>query len=366
MTLRTRTPPRLTGRATAAGTTRYQSRFADELAEDFYRPLTGGARVSSIGLGTYLGECDDADDARYSAAITRALSRGINLLDSAINYRCQRSERAVGAALREAVGANIVRRDEVVVCTKGGFIPLDGAPPATREEYRALLQREYYDAGVMSPSDVVAGGHCITPRFLAHQLQRSLANLGLQTIDLYYVHNPEQQLSVTEPGRFRDRIRDAFAVLEERVRAGDIGGYGCATWTGLRVPAGSRGHLSLRELAEAATEVGGTSHHFRAVQLPLNLAMSEAVRTPTQLTARGTLVPVVEAATELGISIVASASLMQAQLATGLPAALRETFPNLRTDAQRAIAFVRALPVAAALVGMKNAAHVDENIEAGQ
>jgi aryl-alcohol dehydrogenase-like predicted oxidoreductase len=134
----------------------------------------------------------------------------------------------------------------------------------------------------------------------------------------------------------------------------------------LRVPAGSKGHLSLRELADAATEVGGTSHHFRTVQLPLNLAMTEAVRVPTQMTARGSLVSVVEAATELGISVVASASLMQAQLATGLPDALRETFPALHTDAQRAIAFVRALPIAAALVGMKNAAHVDENIEAGQ
>src|SRR5687767_4535231 len=102
MTLRMRTPPRLADRATAPGTARFQARFADGVADDFYRPLAGGASVSSIGLGTYLGECDDVDDAKYGAAIARALARGINLLDAAINYRCQRSERAVGAALREA------------------------------------------------------------------------------------------------------------------------------------------------------------------------------------------------------------------------------------------------------------------------
>src|ERR671937_611709 len=96
--------------------------------------------------------------ARATAEGTRRYAAGVNLLDSAINYRCQRSERALGRALREAIAGDDVRRDEVVVCSKGGYVPLDGAPPATREEYRAYLAREFYDRGLMTPADVVAGG----------------------------------------------------------------------------------------------------------------------------------------------------------------------------------------------------------------
>jgi aryl-alcohol dehydrogenase-like predicted oxidoreductase len=65
--------------------------------------------------------------------------------------------------------------------------------------------------------------------------------------------------------------------------------------------------------------------------------------------------------------VVASAPLMHGQLTRGLPPQLREAFPALTTDAQRALAFVRAMPgVTAALVGMRSAAHVGENLEAGR
>jgi Predicted oxidoreductases (related to aryl-alcohol dehydrogenases) len=56
---------------------------------------------------------------------------------------------------------------------------------------------------------------------------------------------------------------------------------------------------------------------------------------------------------------------MQAQLTRDLPPAVHALFPSLSTDAQRAIAFVRSLPVAAALVGMKTLPHLQENLSAG-
>jgi aryl-alcohol dehydrogenase-like predicted oxidoreductase len=362
----------LAGKATGEGTRAYHARFAERFSPDFVRQLDGDLLVSSLGLGTYLGECDDAEDARYAAAVREAVSRGVNLVDTAINYRCQRSERAVGAAIHDLLAAGTVRREELVVCTKGGYLPLDASPPATRAEYHAYLEREFFAAGVMMPEEVVAGGHCLSPSYLAHQITASQANLGLATLDVYYLHNPEQQLAAVEPARFRDLIRDAFALLEERVAAGDVGRYGCATWNGLRVAPGTRGHVSLAELVEIAREVGGDGHHFRVVQLPINLAMSEAVRQPTQLldaghgkAKRARAVPLLEAAYELGIAVVASAPLMQAQLTRGLPEALQAAFPGLATDAQRAIAFVRTLPgVCAALVGMKSAAHLEENLAA--
>jgi aryl-alcohol dehydrogenase-like predicted oxidoreductase len=351
--------------ASAVGTARYRDRFADQFAADFYRPIFDDVVASSIGLGTYLGDCTDADDQLYSSSIRAALERGINLIDSAINYRCQRSERAIGSVVGEMMAAGQIRRDEVILCTKGGYVPLDGSPPASRDEYLAYLRHTFFEPGIMAPEDVVGGGHSLAPTFLAQQIDHSRANLGVRTIDVYYLHNPEQQLDAVQPARFRTVLRHAFAMLEERVAAGDIGCYGCATWNGLRVPPDARGHLNLSELVAIARDVAGDAHHFRVAQLPINLAMSEGVRTPTQRLGSHRVVPLLQAAAELGIAIVTSATLMQSRLTTGLPAELREAFPSLRTDAQRAIAFVRSLPaVTSALVGMRSSAHLDENLGA--
>jgi aryl-alcohol dehydrogenase-like predicted oxidoreductase len=352
-------------RATASGTERYRQRLGERFADDYFRPIGDALAASSIGIGTYLGECDDADDASYAAAIRAALEQGINLIDSSVNYRCQRSERTVGLVLRDAIADGTVKRDEVIVCTKGGYVPLDSSAPATREEYLEYLQRTFVDTGIVSADDVVGGGHALSPSFLAHQIQSSQSNLGVRTLDVYYLHNPEQQLDAVQPARFRTILRRAFALLEERVASGDIGCYGCATWNGLRTPPDTRGHLDLGELVSIARDVGGDDHHFRVVQLPINLAMSEAVRTPTQRLGTRRVVSPLQAATELGLAVVASATLMQARLTTDLPAALRDSFPALATDAQRAIAFVRALPgVSSALVGMRSPDHVSENIAA--
>lgn len=367
----------IAGHATAAGTRRFAERFASDFVGDFFRPLGAthrdGARhraltVSSIGIGTYLGDCDAGHDEAYVDAVRRALARGVNLIDTAINYRCQRSERAVGAALAAAVAEGEAARDEVVLCSKAGYVALDGAPPPTRDGYRAYLEREFFTPGVMTPDDVVAGGHCMAPAFIAHQLARSRANLRAAAVDLYYLHNPEQQLEVLDPAAFRARIRDAFALLEERVARGEVGRYGCAAWSGLRAAPRTRGHLSLTELVEVAREVGGDGHHFAAVQLPVNLAMPEVVRAATQelRVSRGATrtVPLLEAAAELGVAVVGCATLMQGQLAHDLPEQLRAAFPGLATDAQRAIAFSRALPgVASALVGMKRVEHLEENLD---
>ena len=353
--------------ASPLGTARFQRRFADRFANDFFRPIAGELAASSLGIGTYLGDCEDADDEGYAAAIRAALERGINVIDSSINYRCQRSERVVGETLRAAIADGVVKRDEVIICTKGGYIPLDNSPPSTRDDYLAYLQRTFVEPGVVAPEDIVGGGHALSPSFIAHQIEASQANLGVRTLDVYYLHNPEQQLDSVQPARLRTILRRAFVLLEERVGSGDIGCYGCATWNGLRTPPDARGHLDLSEIVGIARDVGGDDHHFRAVQLPINLAMSEAIRLPTQRLGGRRVVPLLQATAELGISVVASASLMQSRLTTELPAAVRDSFPSLATDAQRALAFVRSLPgVTCALVGMRSLAHVDENVAAGK
>lgn len=345
----------------------YATRFAQRYAADFYRQGLAGRAVSSIGVGTYLGECTEADDAAYEDTVATAIEKGVNLIDTAINYRCQRSERAVGRAVQRCVKQG-TPRDAVMVCTKGGYLPLADHPPESREDYRSYLKHEFFDPGILTPDDIVSGGHSLAPAFLRYAIARSRRNLGLDAIDLYYLHNPEQQLAVVTHASLRERLRAAFMVLEDAVSRGDIRAYGCATWTGLRVPPTNKGHLSLQELVSIAREIAGEAHHFRAVQMPINLGMTEAIRIGTQrLGTAETLVPALDAAVALGLSVMASASLMQAQLTHDLPPSMRELFPSRRTDAQRAVSFVRSLPgVTSALVGMRSVSHLEENLESAQ
>ena len=179
------------GRATPEGTARYAQRFASTVAADNYRRLDSAGHLSSLGLGTYLGHEDAATDSLYRRAIGQALERGLNVIDTAVNYRHQRSERVIGAVLAERITRSELRRDEVVVATKGGYIPLDANVDT---DPRTYFTDTYLRTGIVRPDDVVGGAHCMTPRYLADQIERSRQNLGLATIDIYYVHNPESQL----------------------------------------------------------------------------------------------------------------------------------------------------------------------------
>ena len=350
-------------RATATGTRRFAQRSHANRV-DFHNALPRRLTVSALGMGTYLGDCSDEEDRAYAQTVHAAVRSGINLIDTASNYRCQRSERAVGRALEEIVASGEARRDEIVVCSKGGYVALDGAPPESREAYDAWVEQTLVTPGIVGRDDLVRAGHSIAPSFLAHQLAQSRGNLRLRTIDVYYVHNPEEQLLGVDRATFRERVRAAFTLLEERADSGDIVGYGCATWLGFRVGPEHRQHLTLAELVAIAREIAGATHHFRAVQLPVSLAMPEAARAATQPLGRK-MVTLLEAADALGVGVVASAPLMQGRLASGLPAEVRELFPGCTTDAQRALRFAASLPgVTATLAGMRRPAHVTENADA--
>src|SRR5438270_693356 len=118
--------------ATLEGTARYRDRFKD-IAADHFRQAQD-LWLSSIGIGTYLGEADEESDRRYTEAIARAVELGVNVIDTAANYRFQRSERSVAAALKELIARGFAR-DEIIVCTKGGYLPFDGAPPRDVRQY---------------------------------------------------------------------------------------------------------------------------------------------------------------------------------------------------------------------------------------
>lgn len=351
----------LATRASGEGTARFRDRFAGIVAGDHFRSAQG-LWFPSIGLGTYLGGTDERTDRAYRSAVERAIELGCNHFDAAINYRCQRSERSIGEALSQLFSQRRLARDEVIVATKAGFIAFDSDPPRSRQEMIDYLDRTFIGPGICRWEDFVEGSHCLTPPYLAHELEQSLRNLRLEAVDIYYLHNPETQLARVSPQEFYQRLRRAFEFLETAVQAGKIGVYGTATWNGFRVPPQSSEHLSLAQVVKVAREVAGDGHHFQVIQLPVNLAMLEAYVDNSQRV--GEERTILEAAAELGVTVVSSASILQSRLASGLDPVLRNGIKGLRTDAQRALQFTRSIPgLTTALVGMSSIHHVEENLE---
>jgi aryl-alcohol dehydrogenase-like predicted oxidoreductase len=341
--------------ATQEGTARYEEKFRGLAAEGHFRSVRE-LKLSSLGAGTYLGQANDSTDSGYTAALVAAVESGINVIDTAINYRLQRSERSVGAALKVLAHKGF-SRDEIVVCTKGGYLTPDGSMPSDPNRY---FFEEYIHKGIFTAKDIAAGSHCMTPRFLGNQLMRSLKNLGVHCVDVYYLHNPETQLSDVPMTEFLRRVHDAFTFLESAAARGQIQYYGMATWNGFRQEKSMQDAMQLPRLVAIAKEIAGEQHHFRFVQLPFNLAMTEALTLGNQTLDTGDKTAM-EAADELGISLIASASLLQGQVAQNLPMFVAEAL-GLQNDVERALQFARSAPgITTALVGMSRTAHVEAN-----
>lgn len=323
----------------------------------FYREAEG-ATLSTVGLGTYLGKWDGPTDEAYRAAVRKFVELGGNVIDTASNYRFQRSERSIGAALTDLASTG-VDRDALFISTKGGYLPFDTEPPASVEQY---FHETFVKTGIAKVEDLVSGSHCMTPAYLESQIEQSLRNMGCGYIDLFYVHNPESQLQEVDKYTFEARLAKAFEALERKRAEGKIKFYGVATWNGFRVAPDDATYHSMERMTGIARQIGGDGHGFRFVQIPLNLAMPEAYLLRNQASS-GKVVSPLEAASELGLTVMCSASILQGQLAHSVPMFIREALGNPLTDAMTSIEFVRSTPgVTTALVGMSSVAHVEENL----
>jgi aryl-alcohol dehydrogenase-like predicted oxidoreductase len=359
-------PRMFPGRAEPQATAEYRARFPRLRDAGHFRqaeevPGAGKLWLSSIGLGTYLGEPDDRTDQEYVPAITRALQSGLNVLDTAINYRHQRSERTIGAALKQLIDLGELERNQVLISTKAGYLSFDqNLPP----DPRGYIVREYVEPGILDPREIVGGMHAIAPAYLRNQIERSRRNLGIETIDVFYLHNPETQLSEVSRDLFLRRLVEAFAMLERQVEAGKLSYYGLATWSGFRRPPGSVDFLDLEEIVQLAEQVAGQQHHFRFLQLPFSLALPEAYALFNQ--GPGKKQCLLAAAAKLGILVVGSATLHQGDLIHGLPKSVREILA-LPRDAENAIQFSRSAPgLTTALVGMAHEEHVVANLKVAE
>lgn len=338
--------------ATAHETKNY---FSKQLLNSTKMRKLGDLTVSALAVGTYLGPSDLATDRLYEEALVHAGLNGINYFDTAINYRCQRSERNIAYAIRK-LAASKIYRDQLVIATKGGFLPADGDPGGFQE----YILKCFLNTGILTPDDIVENCHAMTPKFLQTMIDLSLQNLKLKTIDLYYLHNPEIQLKALSQDAFYKALTKVFAVFEENVVAGKIKHYGLATWNGFREPFGAKTLLDLDKVISCAKEVAGDRHHFLAIQLPYNLAMVEAVALQNQKINHEDF-PIIPAAVHHDVAVLISAPLMQSHTLKINPKFFKSA-PGEGTPAQKSLEFVISSPgVVSAMVGMKTLSHVDEN-----
>ena len=287
----------LPGGATQAGTATYRSRFVPL----GYVPLGSmGLVTSKVGFGGY--RVDD-ETPEHREALERALLNGCNLIDTSTNYMDGGSERCVGAVLGDLVRAGTLRREEVIVVSKIGYVQGQNLELAQGREAKGKPFPEMvkYMDGCW---------HCIHPEFLREQLERSLTRLQLETLDVCLLHNPEYFLSdAKKRGRrpleavreeFYGRLREAFAFFETQVTAGVIRWYGVSSNTAVSAASDPEA-TSLTRMLAAAREASGPDHHFRILQLPMNLV--EAGGVLERNNGPGNRQTVLEAAVEAGVGI---------------------------------------------------------------
>ena len=139
---------------------------------------SGGLAVSAIGLGC-MGMSQSygpGDDEESTRTLHRALDLGVTLIDTADVYGMGANEILVGRAIRD-------RRARVVLATKFGLVPPPGGGPATEVDGRPDRVR----------------GCC----------EASLKRLGIETIDLYYLHRVDPKVPIEESvGAMADLVRE--------------------------------------------------------------------------------------------------------------------------------------------------------------
>ena len=343
------------GFATEEGTSNFIKKH--DLVDPRNFRKTHGLSLSNVGVGTYLGNIDDATDELVKNAVKTSILDGINVIDTAINYRSQKAERSVGCAISELIQDKKLDRNEIFVSTKNGYVTNDGD---VKEDFWQYVNREYVSKGVIESNDITSGYHCMTVSYLEDQLERSRKNLGLECIDLMYLHNAvEGQLKDIDKVQFMKNLRSCFEFYESKRKEGKIRFYGMATWECFRVTKENPQFLELSDVMSLASEVGGSEHGFRFIQLPYNMYLDQALMIKNQ-TYEGEMISILQAAKNFDVGIFTSVPLMQAKLLS--PGVMPE-FGNLKASV-RALQFTRSTPgILAPLVGHKLSEHVKENLE---
>jgi aryl-alcohol dehydrogenase-like predicted oxidoreductase len=347
--------------ATKEGTFKYLKQFP-KYSKDFYR-FNGELFFSSLGLGTYRKEPYREENyiVNYKEAVKTAILNGINLIDTAINYRYQVSEQEIGEALMELFDEGKVQRESLIITSKAGFLPLEFPFPENPYEW---IKSHVIEKDLSTPEEIVIDQHCMSPAYLRWSVEQSLKNLHLNTLDILFLHNPETQLGYVEREVVLSRIKEAFTLFEQLVDEGKIRYYGIASWNAFLYDEDHTEYLSLNDIMQIAQEVGGESHHFKYIQSPFNLVKTHAYNYANQQGPDGRYYTLMQAIEGFGLNLLASSSLLQMNLFKGkFDQTIRETLGTSElTDISAALQFARSGNVLSALFGAADTQHVKENM----
>jgi aryl-alcohol dehydrogenase-like predicted oxidoreductase len=350
----------LAGFVTPSGTKRYLDYAIQKGKPSSHFRNFDGLYLSSIGMGTYLGQPSVEDDNDIENAVYDSIKSGaINVIDTAINYRAMKSEKSIGQALLRLIDDGVISRDEVFICTKNGYITNDGDYP--RVDVMEYMQKMFISTGVIKPDDISSGYNVLNPNYIARCIDKSLANMHLNCIDLVYIHNAfESWYEDISREEFMQMLSKVFEIYEEYRSRNKIKYYGMATWTCFRVHPNNREYLSLEETVKVAEKVGGKQHGFRFIQLPYNLMYSEAILMKNQDVGSIKNLTILEAAERLNIGVFTSIPLFQSRL---LNAKIPD-YAGLTGQVEKIIQVIRSTPsVISPLIGQKKPEHVQQNIK---
>jgi aryl-alcohol dehydrogenase-like predicted oxidoreductase len=340
--------------------------FAKKFAhyKDFY-VKHNNLVFSKLGLGTFNKEPYKEENYlfHYIEGVKEAIKSGINLIDTASNYRYGQSEKEIGIALQELFEEGIVKREELIICSKGGFIQLEY--PFPQNPY-AWIEENIINSSLAKLEDIELDQHCMTPDYLEWSCQKSLENLGVKTLDIYFLHNPEIQISKLGYKNWLKKIEIIFKRFEKMVTKGMIKSYGVAVWNGF-IDKSTNEHINLEDLVKIAIKVGGENHNFKYIQTPFNMAKTSIYTMPTQ-TVKGEECTLLQAAHRLKIGVISSSSLLQMNLFKKSFNAevgyLLDSKMVLENDIQLALQFVRSTPgLISSLFASKVPVHIKKNLE---
>ena len=345
----------ISGFATPEGTKNFTAKH-DSIPEKNFN-IFQDLNLSNVGIGTYLGNPDSDTDNIVKNAVKKSVLAGMNVIDTAINYRAQKAERSVGQAISELVNENKISRDEIFISTKNGYVTNDGD---IQEDLMQYVMRELGKPGIVKEGDISSGYHCMTVPYLEDQLNRSLKNLQLECIDLIYLHNAVEGNLEMSKETFLQKLKDVFEFYEQKRKDGKIRFYGMATWDCFRVAEDHKTFLSLEKVIKIAKSVGGDDHGFRFIQLPYNLHFDQAFMQKNQLV-DGKSASILDSAKQLNVGVFTSVPLMQGKL---LDWAKDKPAFSAVSPSVGLLQFIRSTPgVLAPLVGQKSDEHVTENLE---
>ena len=260
--------------------------------------------LGKICLGTHLGDFSETVSNQYKNAITYALQNGITTIDGAINYRGMCSEKDEGIAIQTLIEKNLLNREDICITSKAGLLFGDVGAGRNPQKY---LTEILEPAGITKNDFFEYEGlyQTLTPAFYEIALEQTLQNLGLETLDVHYIHIPEiARLYLTED-EFYSKLEVLFAWYEKQVQAGKIRYYGIATEFLIEEPHEAKWHFEIEKLKACADKIANKNSHFKYVLFEYNLLCPYA-KTVKNQTVCNTTLSFADACKALGFETVAS------------------------------------------------------------